>query len=308
MRVISLLPAATEIVAALGLESHLVGISHECDYPVGIASGRPGVTRSEIFGKVLSSAAVDDWVKGALAAQGTLYTLDEPLFRTLEPDIILTQQLCDVCAVDYGSVAAFAATLPTRPRIINLEPTSLADIFFDIRRVATALNAEARGEALVTRLSARVEAIRERTSSLPRRPRCVHMEWVDPPFCGGHWNPELVEIAGGDDQLGRPGQPSVGVTWDAVVEAQPEVLIIACCGYTIDRTMQDAAQLRSRAGWNDIPAVRNGRVYAVDGSAYFSRPGPRVVDSLEILAEILHPDLFAGQFPARAVMRVGADA
>ena len=306
MRVVSLLPAATEIVAALGLQDDLVGISHECDYPTGIEAAKPHVTRSEIYGKRLSSAAVDDWVKETLSAQGTLYTLDERLFRELAPDVILTQQLCDVCAVDYGSVAAFAATLPKQPRIINLEPVNLAEIFSDIRRVAKALNVEVRGDAVVARLSARVEEVRKRTSSLQYRPRCVHMEWIDPPFCGGHWNPELVDIAGGTDQLGRPGQPSVRVSWEAVIEAQAEVLVIACCGYSEARTMEDVAILCRRPGWEDIPAVRNDRVFVVNGSAYFSRPGPRIVDSLEILAEILHPDLFAGHYPDRGVVRIGA--
>jgi len=303
MRVVSLLPAATEIVAALGLAESLVGISHECDYPAGLES-KPRVTHCEIYGQGLTSAVVDRWVNETLTARGNLYTLDEPLLRELAPEVILTQQLCDVCAVGFGSVAAFAATLPKKPRIVNLEPSSLADILSDIRRVAVALNVEARGNAVIASLSARVAAVRDRTSHISQRSRCVHMEWVDPPFCAGHWNPELVEIAGGSDPLGRKGAPSVRVSWEAVLQAQPEILIVACCGYSVAETLRDVKLLRNRSGWDELPAVRNGRVFAVNGSAYFSRPGPRVVDSLEILAEILHPELFAGWFPDRGVARV----
>jgi iron complex transport system substrate-binding protein len=303
MRVVSLLPAATEIVAALGLVDSLVGISHECDYPAGLEL-KPRVTHCEIYGQGLSSAVVDRWVNETLVTRGTLYTLDEPLLRELAPEVILTQQLCDVCAVGFGSVAAFAETLPNKPRIVNLEPLSLTDIFCDIQRVAAALKVEARGDALIASLSARVAAVRDRTSQVSQRSRCVHMEWVDPPFCGGHWNPELVEIAGGVDPLGRKGAPSIRVSWEAILEAHPEVLLVACCGYSAAETIRDVELLRNRPGWAELPAVRNGRVFAVNGSAYFSRPGPRVVDSLEILAEILHPDLFAGWFPDRGVARI----
>jgi iron complex transport system substrate-binding protein len=218
--------------------------------------------------------------------------------------VILTQRLCDVCAVGYDSVTAFARTLPGPPVVVNLEPATLADIFDDVRRVAAAAGVPARAETAVAALTARVEAVRARAREARHRPRCVILEWLDPPFACGHWNPELVEIAGGQEVIGHQGRPSRRVTWEEVLAARPDVLLIACCGFDLERTRRDLPLLREREGWAQIPAVRAGRVHAVDGSQYFSRPGPRVVDSIEITAEILHPDLFAGRFPVRDVMRV----
>jgi iron complex transport system substrate-binding protein len=213
--------------------------------------------------------------------------------RALEPDVILTQQLCDVCAIDYGSVAAFAASLPKSPRIVNLEPSSLAEIFSDIERVAAALGDVDRGKTLVASLTQRVDRVRARAVKPTWRPRCCHLEWIDPLFCSGHWTPELVEIAGGIDPLGRKGLPSIRISWEQIVEARPEILVFACCGYDAERTLQDIGILKRQSQWETLPAVLNGRVYAVNGSAYFSRPGPRIVDSLEIMAEIIHPELFS---------------
>jgi iron complex transport system substrate-binding protein len=300
-RVISLLPAATEIVASLGKLDSLVGVSHECDYPEEV-NRRPRVTRCEIHGAGLPSAAVDRWVRESLRSSGTLYTLDEDLVRRLEPDAILTQQLCDVCAVAYGTVARFASTLPGPPLVVNLEPSGLADILRDIRTVGGVLGVPERAERVVASLSARIEAVRKSTVGARRR-RCVLLEWIDPPFCSGHWGPELVEIAGGIEPLGRRGADSAEVRWEAVVEAAPEVLVIACCGYSVERSLEDLPILRSRPGFASLPAAQRGEVYVVDGSAYLSRPGPRIVDSLEILAEILHPELFRGRYPPRRVAR-----
>jgi iron complex transport system substrate-binding protein len=291
VRIVSLLPAATEIVAALDRADWLVGVSHECDYPPQVKT-RPRVTRCEIYGKGLSSAEVDAWVNGQLAVGRPLYTLDAELLQALEPDVILTQQLCDVCAIDYGSVAAFAASLPKRPKIVNLEPSTLAEIFGDIERVAAALSEVDRGQALVASLRQRVDRIRSRVAKATTRPRCCHLEWIDPLFCSGHWTPELMEMAGATDPLGRKGLPSIRVAWEQLLKAQPEILVLACCGYDAGRTLQDLEILKRHPGWNTLPAVSRRQVYAVDGSAYFSRPGPRIVDSLEMLAEIAHPELF----------------
>ena len=306
MHVVSLLPAATEIVAALGCVDALVGVSHECDHPPEV-NGIPRVTHCAIHGGHLPSAAADRWVTDTLAATGTLYTLDEELVRRLRPDVILTQRLCDVCAVAYGSVAAFAATLPGPPRVASLEPSSVADIFRDVQTVAELLGVRERGAAVVAALERRVAAVRTRVAGQSRR-RCIVLEWIDPPYRCGHWIPELVEIAGGVEPLGRTGEDATRVAWDAVVEAQPEVLVLACCGYDIGRTRVDLPFLRTRPGWAALPAVRDGAIYVVDGSAYFSRPGPRIVESLEILAGILHPERFGDHFPAGAVERVRDEA
>jgi iron complex transport system substrate-binding protein len=290
-RIVSLLPAATEIAAALGLLDQLVGVSHECDFPEQ-ACHRPRVTRCPIHGAGLTSAEVDQWVRRALRENGSIYAIDEPLLRKLEPDVILTQRLCDVCAIGYGTVAKLAETLPGKPRVISLEPTSVSDIFDDIRRVANACGVHDRADKLIGNLSQRVEKVRERTARISNRPRCFLMEWVDPPFCSGHWGPELVEIAGGHDPLGRTHQPSAQIEWQRILDARPEVIVLALCGYDIDRVRRDYELLRRFPGFDSIPAASNGQIYAADAGAYFARPGPRIVDSLEILAGILHPREF----------------
>lgn len=291
-RIVSLLPAATEIAAALGLTDELVGVSHECDFPEEV-NGRPRVTRCPVHKAGLTSKQVDEWVKRALRENGTIYTIDEPLLRELRPDAILTQRLCDVCAVGYGTVARLAETLPGPPRIVNLEPTSLSDIFDDIRHVADACGVPVGANKVVTQLSKRVEAVRLRAGHIPHRPRCFLMEWVDPPFCCGHWGPELVEIAGGYDPLGRKHQPSLQIDWQQVLDAQPEMIVLALCGYDVDLARRDYELLRKFPGFNSLPAARAGEIYLVNASAYFARPGPRIVDSLELLAGILH----AKEFP-----------
>ena len=290
-RIVSLVPAATEIAAALGLMDKLVGVSHECDFPKE-ASDRPRVTHCPIHNAGLTSRRVHEWVRYSLCENGTIYVIDEPLLRELGPNVILTQRLCDVCAVGYGTVAKLAQTLPGPPQVVNLEPTSLAEIFDDIRRVADACEVHGRAEKLIGDLSERVENVRQRTAMIPSRPCCFLMEWVDPPFCSGHWGPELVEIAGGLDPLGRRHQPSAQIDWHQVLKARPEVIVLALCGYDIARARHDYELLRQFHDFDSTLAAQTVNVYVVNASAYFSRPGPRIVDSLEILAGILHPDEF----------------
>jgi len=290
-RIVSLLPAATEITAALGLMDQVIGVSHECDFPKE-ANERPRVTRCAVHGAELASRDVDEWVRRALHDNGTIYTIDEPVLRKLQSDVILTQRLCDVCAVGYGTVAKLAQTLPGPLQVVNLEPRSLADIFDDIRRVAKACEVPKRAEKLIANLSERVENVRERAAKIPDRPRCFLIEWVDPPFCSGHWGPELVEVAGGQDPLGRKHKPSAQIDWQEVRDARPEIIVLALCGYDIDRARRDYELLRRFTGFDSIAAAANRQVYIVNASAYFARPGPRIVDSLEILAGILHPSEF----------------
>ena len=291
-RIVSLLPAATEIAGALGLTKQVVGVSHECDFPEE-ANDRPRVTHCPIHNASLSSREIDEWVRGSLSENGTIYTIDEPLLRDLRPDVILTQKLCDVCAVGYRTVAKLAQTLPGPPQVVNLEPSSLNDIFDDIRRVAATCDIQEQAEKLIANLSERVENVRERAARISERRRCFLMEWVDPTFCSGHWGPELVEIAGGYDLLGRKHGPSIEVDWQQVLDARPEVIVLALCGNDIGRARRDYELLMGFPGFDSIPAGRSGEIYVVNASAYFARPGPRIVDSLEILAGILHP----GGFP-----------
>jgi len=291
MRIISLLPAATEIAAALGLMEQVVGVSHECDFPED-ANARPRVTHCPIHNAGLTSREVDEWIRRTLRENGNIYTIDEPLLRKLRPDLILTQRLCDVCAVGYGTVAKLAKTLPDLPRVVNLEPTSLSDVFDDIRRVADACDVRERAGKLIAKLSQRVESVRKRAARIADRRCCFLMEWVDPPFCSGHWGPELVEIAGGYDPLGRKHQPSAQIDWQQVLDVRPEIVVLALCGYNIGRTRRDYELLKRFPYFHSVPAARTGQIYVVNANAYFSRPGPRVVDSLEILAGILHPREF----------------
>jgi iron complex transport system substrate-binding protein len=287
MRIVSLLPSATEIVCALGLESSLVGVTHECDFPAAVAR-LPKVTRT-LIPHDAASADIDALVRERLKTQQALYTLDLPTLEALAPDLIVTQALCDVCAVADAGVREAACALPGQPRVVNLEPTCLDDVFACLGLVAEAAGVEARGREVVAALRARVAAVASRAARVQPTPSVGLLEWIDPPFSSGHWTPELIALAGGRPLLGAAGERSHTLTWDAVRAADPDVLMIACCGFDVARTRQDLPILARQPGFDTLTAVRAGRVYVTDGNAYFSRPGPRLVDSLEILAHALAP-------------------
>jgi iron complex transport system substrate-binding protein len=291
MRIVSLLPSATEIVCALGLEENLVGVTHECDYP-GFVRALPKVTKT-LIPHDASSADIDGLVRKRLETALALYSLDMPVLEALQPSLLVTQALCDVCAVAEAEVRAAACTLPGLPKVLNLEPMSLEDVFTTLTMVGTATGREAIAAEVVHGLRRRVEVVEARTRAIPlgERPRVAFVEWIDPIFNGGHWNPTLIEMAGGIDVLGSVGQPSRTTAWETVLAAQPEVLFVACCGFSLERTLLDVPLLEAYPGWSDLPCVRAGRVYVTDGNAYFSRPGPRLVDSVEIMAHSLHPHL-----------------
>jgi iron complex transport system substrate-binding protein len=291
VRIVSLLPSATEIVCSLGLEEELVGVTHECDYPRSVRA-LPKVTRTLIPADA-ESAEIDRLVVERMHMQEALYTLDMATLEELRPDLIVTQSLCGVCAVAEGEVQAAVCTLPGRPRLVNLEPTSLGDVLASVSTVAAAARVAGRASEVIDALRRRIDAVVARSSLLPDRPRTVLLEWIDPPFSCGHWSPELVRLAGGVEGIGREGEPSRRVRWEEIVEWQPQVLVIACCGFDVERTLRDLPMLTAQPAWPELPCVRDDRVYVVDGSAYFSRPGPRLVDSLEILADALHPDASA---------------
>jgi iron complex transport system substrate-binding protein len=289
MRIVSLLPSATEIICELGLDDQLVGVSHECDYPIGVEQ-LPRVT-SSVIPKNVASADIDRLVREHLQNNASLYLLDLELLEKLAPDLIVTQALCDVCAVSSDDVEAAVHALPSRPAVVNLEPSQLEDVFRTIERVGAAAAVPRVARNLVTELGSRIQAVVERTAKVTNHPKVVFLEWIDPPFSAGHWTPELIEFAGGIDCLGNAGSPSRTLQWSEIVAAQPDVLIAACCGFDADRTAQDADILARQAGWNELPCVQAGRVVYLDGNAYFNRPGPRLVDSLELLAHHLHPDI-----------------
>ncbi len=345
MRIVSLLPSATEIVCALGLESDLVGVTHECDYPEFVKT-LPKVTRT-IIPHDAASGEIDALVRERLRTTPALYTLDMPTLEILNPDLLVTQALCDVCAVAEEEVQAAACSLRSSPRVLNLEPASLADVLDTLWMVGEATGREERAREVIAALRRRIEAVGMRTAaiSMELRPRVVFLEWIDPLFNGGHWNPALIELAGGVDALhpvrksaqtdlrsnvgampcastptselsmrrgksGSPprampwedllrasGPPSRTTAWEALAASQPDALFIACCGFSADRALQDLPILKRPPGWSDLPCVRSGRIYVSDGNAYFSRPGPRLVDGLEIMAQALHPDIHP--LPAR---------
>lgn len=288
MRIVSLLPSATEIICTLGLEEELVGVTHECDFPPFVRH-LPKVTRTLIPTEA-SSRSIDQLVRERLQTQRALYTLDLPNLEALRPDMIVTQALCDVCAVAEEEVRAAACTLPGAPKVVNLEPQTLAEVLASIRLVGAAASKDRHAEDVVAKLKGRVEAVSARAAGLQRRPRVALLEWLDPPFSCGHWSPELVRLAGGVEGLGKEGHPSRTLRWEEILAWNPEVVFIACCGFSVERTLKDVPVLSEVPGWSDTSAGRAGQVYVVDGSQYFSRPGPRLVDSLEILAHTLHPE------------------
>jgi iron complex transport system substrate-binding protein len=287
LRIVSLLPSATEFVCALGLEKNLVGVTHECDYPPTVKQ-LPKVTRTLIPIDV-SSQEIDRLVREHLKSQRALYTLNLPLLESLRPDLIVTQALCDVCAVAEEEVRDAACRLPGNPRVINLEPQSLRDVFDSLRQIAEIVGLEDKAHQVIQSLTDRVDVVVDRAVQLQRSPRVAFLEWLDPPFSSGHWNPELVQLAGGIEGLGRAGHPSRTLDWEQVFAWRPDIVFIACCGFDVERTMQDISKLWSVPGWLHVPAVQSGQVYVTDGSQYFNRPGPRLVDSLEILAHAISP-------------------
>jgi iron complex transport system substrate-binding protein len=292
MRICSLLPGATEILFALGLGDRIVGVTHECDYPPE-ARQKPVVVHTGIDPNRLSSSEIDREVSAILAGGNHLYTLDQRALLDSAPDLILTQSLCEVCALDYNDVVEAARSLPHPPRILSLNPHSLSELLEDVMRIGAATNENEAAINLVRNFKERIQTVGQR--ELGRRPRVVCLEWFDPLYVAGHWVPEVVGLAGGEDVLGHAGEPSVKIEWRSVIEAKPDALLLMPCGFDLRRTVREATPLRQLEGWNDLRAVKSGNVFALNGNAYFSRPGPRLVDGLEILARILHPARFSGE-------------
>jgi iron complex transport system substrate-binding protein len=300
MRIVSLLPSTTEIVFALDLGDQLVAVTHECDYPPA-AQLLPVITSSALDHTDASSAQIDAVVRTQLRDNLSIYHLDHGLLAQLAPDLILTQALCEVCAVSFGIVERAAAEYTPTAQLLSLEPVDLEGILGTILAVSSVTNCRERGVAYVAELRARIERIRARAATAVRRPRVLCLEWFDPLFGPGHWLPEIVEIAGGTCLIGRTGEASQQISWDAVINARPEVIVLTACGFDLDRAEAEArATLPQHPAWRDLPAVREGRVSIVDGNAYFSRPGPRIVESLELMAELIHPGIFAGYAPVGA--------
>ncbi len=293
-RVASLLPSTTEIVCALGLRSRLVGRSHECDFPPEVEA-LPVLTEPKLDARD-GSLAIDDRVKQLVRDGLSIYRVDAERLRALAPSVVLTQEQCEVCAASPKDVeAALAGWTGGRPRVVSLAPATLADVWGDLVTVAAALGVRERGEELAERLSSRLTDVSERTLRIRPRPRVAAIEWTEPLMAAGNWMPELIALAGGTPAFGETGVHSPWLEWETLRAADPDLIVVLPCGFDLARTRREMSPLVARPGWNELRAVRAGQVFLTDGNQFFNRPGPRLVESLEILAEILHP----GEFPAR---------
>jgi iron complex transport system substrate-binding protein len=282
MRIVSLVPSATEMLFALGLGTDLIAVTHECDYPPA-ARELPKITR-DVLAPGLTAAQIDAAVRERTLAGEPIYELDSNALRDLRPDLIVTQALCSVCAVSYDDVRGVADEIETRPRVISLDPHTIGEVLGDARTLAQATDRKDAAVELVQDAGSRIDRVRLAVRDAPR-PRVAALEWLDPPFAAGHWTPQLIEYAGGEDVLGFAGEYSEQRSWDEVVAAQPDVVIVIPCGYDAEIAHREAEMHR-----DELAAIGAGEVVAVDAAAYFSRPGPRLVDGLELLAHILHPE------------------
>jgi iron complex transport system substrate-binding protein len=286
VRIVSLVPHATELLFALGLGPEVVGVTHECDYPPQALALRK--VTADVLPQGLSAGEIDAAVRERTLAGQAIYELDGEALAALAPDLIVTQELCPVCAVSYQEVAAVAKTLSPQPRVIALDPKTIGETLGDVRTIAQATQRRSAGVDLIARTAARIDRVKLAVRSA-QRPRVAALEWLDPVFIAGHWTPQLIELAGGIDALGLPGEPSEMVSWEQVRAAEPEIVVVMPCGYDAPRALAEA---REHAG--ELESLEARKVVAVDASAYFSRPGPRLIEGLELLAHILHPNHLPG--------------
>ena len=295
-RIVSFLPAATEIVCAIGAGDELVGRSHECDYPADVKR-LPIVSRPSLPIDALSQEEIDSAVSTQLASGNSLYLVDEVLLKDLAPDVVLTQDLCQVCAPSGTELTRALRDLPTKPEVLWLTPRTIAEVEQNVQDIGRATGREHQAEALIADGRARIEAV-EKSVARAEQKRVVFLEWTDPVFCGGHWVPEMVALAGGVDPLGRAGGDSVRISWQDVEDAKPDILIVAPCGYGLSQS-EDAAR--------NLPAIPGATVIAVDANAYFARPGPRLAEGVELLAHLFHPDAFAWPHDTRPWAEIPGD-
>jgi len=298
MRIVSLVPSATETLFALGLGDQVVAVTHECDYPEG-AQSLPKVTR-DLLAPGLSAAEIDAAVRERTGRGESIYGLDEDALHDLEPDLIVTQALCAVCAVSYDDVRAVAERIDSHPEVISLDPSTLGEVLGDVRTLAEATGVRDAGVDLIADAARRIDRVKLAVRGRPR-PRVAAIEWLDPVFVAGHWTPQLIDLAGGDDVLGMAGEKSVVHSWDDIAAAQPDVVVVMPCGYDADRARQEALLYERR-----LASLGAGEVVAVDAAAYFSRPGPRLIDGLELLAHLLHPEVVEKAPAEPLAVEVGA--
>ena len=298
MRICSLLPSATEILYALGVGDSVVGVTHECDYPPEAAQ-KPALIRPRVDPGA-SPAELDEQVRELVERGESVYAVDDALLQRLDPDLIVTQDLCHVCAASPDDLATALTRFERMPRVLSLSPHTIADVWDDIRRIGQATCRVSEAEKFITELKSRIATIEKLVLAAVEQPRVVCLEWLDPPYMGGHWVPQMVARAGGKDVLGLPGEPSYRVPWSRIIEAQPEVIVVMPCGCNVQRTVAEFKKLQLPSAWPDLPAVKNGQVFAVDANSYFSRSGPRIADGIALLASLFHPALQIDGLPANA--------
>ncbi|MBL6894880.1 MAG: cobalamin-binding protein [Porticoccaceae bacterium] len=289
MRIVSLLPSATELICGLGLRQQLVGVSHECDYPNSVI-GLPVLTSSRIP-QGLDSGSIDHLVTEQLKSDQALYDLNIDVLTSVRPDLIVTQALCDVCAVSGNDVARAVGSLPNNPDVINLEPNCLTDVLDTVELLAEAADCVKQGQIYLRELRYRISQVNNKSSviNLSDKPRVALLDWLDPIFDGGHWSPEIIELAGGIACFGNKKEPSQRRSWNDLIQARPDIIFIALCGFNVERSMQDVEDFFSSQEFSVLRNQVGSKIFLVDGNAYFSRPGPRLVDALEIMANALHP-------------------
>ena len=303
MRICSFLPSATEIVYALGLDDSLYGVSHECDFPAE-AKSKPRVVKSKFDPAHYTSQEIDRLVADMVARGERIYQVDVGVLKRARPDLVITQELCDVCAISYEDVQSAVVHLDMPPQLISLDPTSLGDVMRDIERLGEATGKATVALELTARLRERIQRVQSQASEAASRPKVACIEWLDPLIVAGHWIPEMVEMAGGIDALAQPGSLSRRIRMEELVSSAPEVLVLMPCGMDVTRTIRELSLLGSLDQWKTLPAVQLRRVYAVDAGGLFSRSGPRLMNGLELLAQMIHPDLFPGPLAADSARRL----
>ena len=301
MRILSFQPTSTEMAYALGAGQSIVGVSHECTYPPA-ARKKPVVSTSLVDPETMTSAEIDRMVVESTKNRTSLYKVDRDLVQRLKPDVLLTQSLCEVCATSPSDLREVLQIVKPKPRVLSLHAHDFEGMFADLRELAELLGKDAR--PLEKKLRARIERVRKKTAKLPKK-RVFCMEWMDPVFASGHWVPEMLDLAGGVDPLASAGKESKRIEWSAVVDTKPDVLILMPCGFSRKQTLRELPKVTARPGWEELPAVKSGEVWHADGPSYFNGGGVRLVDGIEILAEILHPDLFPRRRGTKAYARIG---
>jgi iron complex transport system substrate-binding protein len=302
MRICSLLPSATEILYALGLGDSVVGVTHECDFPPD-AANKPALIRPRVDPQAAASE-IDRQVSELVSCGESIYAVDAELLGSLVPDLIITQDLCHVCAASPDDLATALTRLPKKPRVLALTPHSLRDVWDDVRKIGEATQRRREAQALSITLEQRVAAIEAKVAQAKTRPRVLCIEWLDPYYVGGHWVPEMVANAGGQDVLGRAGEPSFRVSPEEIAATGAEIIIVMPCGFGVERAVSEYQAAKFPDGWLDLPAVREGCVYAIDANSYSARPGPRLADGVAILAHLFHPSLFPTPPPANSFRKL----